>query len=95
MKFWLILGFAGQFIFSLRFLVQWISSEKRKESHIPEIFWYLSLFGGIILLTYAIYKKDPVFILGQSVGVFVYFRNLMLIYNKKNGKRATVDPADL
>lgn len=94
MDFWLILGFAGQLTFSLRFLIQWISSEKRKKSHIPEVFWYLSLGGGIILLLYAIHKQDPVFILGQSTGVFVYLRNLMLIYSKKNGKAAPVSAAD-
>ena len=90
MNFWLILGFTGQFFFSLRFLVQWISSEKRKESHIPEVFWYFSLLGGVILLIYAIYKKDPVFILGQGMGVLVYLRNLMLIYSKKNGNKPFV-----
>lgn len=94
MDLWLILGFAGQLTFSLRFLIQWLSSEKRKESHIPEVFWYLSLGGGLILLIYAIHKQDPVFILGQSTGVFVYLRNLMLIYSKKNGKTPSVETAD-
>jgi lipid-A-disaccharide synthase-like uncharacterized protein len=81
---WLIIGFAGQIVFGLRFLIQWICSEVKKESHIPTIFWYFSILGGAILLTYAIYRKDPVFIVGQCCGVFVYTRNLILIYRKKN-----------
>lgn len=80
---WLVLGFAGQLLFSLRFIVQWIASEKRKESYIPTIFWYFSAAGGSILLIYAIYRKDPVFIVGQSTGLIVYLRNLRLIYKKK------------
>jgi len=82
---WLILGFTGQLLFGLRFLVQWICSEIKKESHIPIVFWYLSLGGGLILCIYSIYIKDPVFIVGQSAGIIVYIRNLRLIYNKKNG----------
>jgi lipid-A-disaccharide synthase-like uncharacterized protein len=74
---------AGQAIFAMRFLIQWIASEKKKESHIPLLFWYLSLLGSIILLLYAIHRKDPVFILGQSTGFIVYIRNLMLIYKKR------------
>jgi len=81
-KIWLGIGFFGQFMFFMRFLVQWIVSEKKKESVIPLSFWYFSLLGGLILLSYAIYRKDPVFILGQAGGAFIYFRNLMLIYRK-------------
>jgi len=81
---WLILGFTGQLLFGLRFLVQWLCSERKKESYIPIIFWYFSIGGGIILLTYAIYRKDPVFIVGQSMGLIVYVRNLVLIYRKKD-----------
>ena len=84
-KVWLIIGFAGQIIFGLRFLVQWVCSEVKKESHIPIVFWYLSISGGMILLTYAIFRKDPVFILGQSTGMIVYLRNLRLIYKKNKG----------
>lgn len=80
---WLIVGFAGQLLFGARFLVQWIVSEKKGESHIPLIFWYFSLSGGAVLLTYAIHIKDPVFILGQSMGLIIYSRNLILIYRKK------------
>jgi len=80
---WLIIGMAGQIIFGLRFLVQWICSEVKKESHIPIVFWYFSISGGMILLTYAIHRKDPVFIVGQSMGLIVYLRNLRLIYKKE------------
>ena len=80
---WLIVGFAGQFFFGLRFFVQWICSEIKKESHIPIVFWYLSLLGGAVLLIYSIHRKDPVFIVGQCMGLFVYTRNLILINNKK------------
>jgi lipid-A-disaccharide synthase-like uncharacterized protein len=73
---WLIAGFIGQGVFAARFLVQWLYSEFKKRSSIPEIFWYLSVAGGAILLTYAIHKRDPVFILGQSGGLLVYLRNL-------------------
>lgn len=76
---WIAIGLVGQGLFSARFLVQWIASEQRRESHIPVAFWYLSIAGGITLLTYAIYRADPVFILGQSTGVFIYARNLYLI----------------
>tara|TARA_B100000989_G_C19278202_1_gene359107 strand:+ start:87 stop:371 length:285 start_codon:yes stop_codon:yes gene_type:complete len=79
----LIIGFLGQGLFASRFIVQWIYSEKRGESHIPLVFWYLSIFGGIGLLIYAIFRKDPVIIVGQSFGIFIYLRNLILIYNKK------------
>jgi len=79
---WLIVGFAGQFLFFLRFFFQWLVSEKKKKSVIPVSFWYFSIFGGVILLIYAIYRKDPVFILGQSLGVFIYARNLYFIHRK-------------
>ena len=82
---WIILGFIGQAVFFMRFLVQWIASEKKGESFIPVYFWYLSLTGGIILFIYAIHIGDPVFTLGQSCGLLVYIRNLMLIFkNNKN-----------
>ena len=83
--FFLIIGFAGQGLFASRFVVQWIHSERKGESHIPIIFWYLSIFGGIGLLTYAISRKDPVIITGQLFGIFIYVRNLLLIYKNKNG----------
>jgi lipid-A-disaccharide synthase-like uncharacterized protein len=80
---WVVVGFLGQFFFFSRFVVQWIAAERRGESVIPIAFWYLSISGGLILLVYSIHLKDPVFITGQSVGVFVYVRNLMLIHRKK------------
>lgn len=76
---WLTIGLVGQAIFAARFLMQWLISEKQKRSVIPLSFWYLSIVGGIILLVYALYKGDPVFIIGQAAGVFVYIRNLYLI----------------
>ena len=84
---WVILGLIGQTAFFMRFLIQWIVSEKRGESFIPIYFWYLSISGGLILLAYAIHIGDPVFTLGQSCGIIVYIRNLMLIY-KSNRKGA-------
>jgi len=80
----LTVGFIGQALFASRFIVQWIYSEKIGESKIPLIFWYLSIFGGIMLLIYAISRKDPVIITGQAFGIIVYLRNLVLIYRKKN-----------
>ena len=81
----LIIGFVGQGLFASRFIIQWIYSEKIGKSTIPITFWYLSIFGGLGLLTYAIFRKDPVIIIGQSFGIFIYIRNLILIY-KKNEK---------
>ncbi len=77
--FWLGLGFLGQTMFSLRFLVQWWASERRKRSVVPPAFWYFSLAGGSVLLAYAIYRTDPVFIVGQLAGLAIYARNLHLI----------------
>jgi len=76
---WLIIGFLGQACFFSRFLVQWLASEKQKKSIIPTAFWYFSISGGVILLSYALYRKDPVFIMGQSTGLFIYLRNLYFI----------------
>jgi lipid-A-disaccharide synthase-like uncharacterized protein len=77
--FWLGVGLVGQALFSARFLVQWLSSERVKRSVIPLAFWYFSVAGGVTLLAYAIYRRDPVFIIGQGAGLFVYLRNLWLI----------------
>ena len=76
----LIIGFGGQALFASRFIVQWLYSEKIGKSSIPISFWYLSIFGGLGLLCYAIYRQDPVIILGQTFGIFIYLRNLILIY---------------
>tara|TARA_B100000674_G_C37682638_1_gene842251 strand:- start:342 stop:620 length:279 start_codon:yes stop_codon:yes gene_type:complete len=78
----LIIGFLGQGVFASRFIVQWIYSEKKGESSIPIVFWYLSILGGLGLLTYAIFRQDPVIIVGQSFGILIYVRNLFLIYKK-------------
>lgn len=76
---WMALGLLGQVAFSGRFLVQWLASERARRSIVPPGFWYLSIVGSVLLLVYSIYKKDPVFILGQSLGLAVYFRNLLLL----------------
>ena len=76
---WIIIGFAGQALFSARFIVQWLASERVKRSIIPTAFWYFSLAGGLTLFAYAILKQDPVFIVGQGLGLIVYLRNLYLI----------------
>jgi len=76
---WMAIGFVGQSFFSARFIVQWLASERVKRSIIPVAFWYFSLGGGLTLLAYAIHRKDPVFIAGQSAGIFVYLRNLYLL----------------
>lgn len=80
---WIVIGFGGQFLFFMRFLVQWVASERRKESVIPVTFWYFSLGGSAILLSYAIHRMDPVFIAGQSMGSLIYIRNLVLIRRQR------------
>ena len=80
---WLGIGFAAQLMFSMRFILQWIASERAKRSVMPEVFWYFSLAGGILLLAYAIYRVDPVFMLGQGMGLLIYVRNIQLIWNQK------------
>ena len=82
---WMGVGFAGQLIFTARFVVQWAASEKKKESVVPVAFWWISLFGGLTLFTYALHKSDPPFILGQGMGLFVYIRNLMLVSKARRG----------
>lgn len=84
---WLVIGFLGQACFFSRFLVQWLASERAGRSVVPRAFWYLSIAGGTIVLTYAIWRRDPVFILGQSVGLFVYLRNLILL-RREGARRA-------
>lgn len=79
----LAVGFLGQGLFASRFLIQWICSEHKKKSVIPVAFWYFSIFGSLLCLIYAIYKRDPVFILGQSTGFIIYIRNLILIFRVK------------
>ncbi len=82
----LVIGFLGQGVFASRFIVQWIYSERKGESLVPVVFWYLSILGGLGLLTYAIFRKDPVIIVGQIFGILIYSRNLYLIHFNKNKK---------
>lgn len=85
---WLMVGFAAQLMFSMRFILQWIASERAKKSIVPEVFWYFSLAGGVLLFAYAIYRLDPVFMMGQGMGLFIYARNIQLIWQQKD---STVD----
>jgi len=82
-KTWLVVGLIGQGLFSARFFVQWLQSEKLKKSVIPSAFWYFSMAGGITLLAYAIHRRDPVFIIGQGTGLFIYFRNLQFVWRDR------------
>jgi lipid-A-disaccharide synthase-like uncharacterized protein len=82
-KAWLAVGFLAQLMFSMRFIVQWIASEKARRSIVPETFWYFSLLGGAMLLAYAIYRVDPVFILGQAMGLAIYARNIYFIWTHR------------
>lgn len=77
--FWLTVGFLGQALFTARFLVQWLASEKERDAVVPVAFWWLSLLGGASLLAYAIARRDPVIVFGQAIGLLVYARNLVLI----------------
>jgi lipid-A-disaccharide synthase-like uncharacterized protein len=86
---WVLLGFAAQALFTARFLVQWIASERAGRSVIPVAFWFFSIGGGLLLLVYALYRKDPVFIAGQAFGVFVYLRNLYFVRREQQAGSAT------
>lgn len=90
---WVALGLAAQLSFSARFIVQWIASERVGQSYVPVVFWYLSLVGGSLLLAYAIYRQDIVFILGQSMGLVVYVRNLILIHRSNAADQASSEQA--
>lgn len=82
-RLWILIGFAGQFLFMMRFLWQWVQSERQRRSFIPVAFWYFSLGGGVVLLAYAIHRLDPVFITGQALGLVIYTRNLVLIRGER------------
>jgi lipid-A-disaccharide synthase-like uncharacterized protein len=84
---WVILGFVAQAFFTMRFVVQWIASERARKSVMPVAFWFFSIGGGALLLVYALYRKDPVFIAGQALGLLVYIRNLYFII--VNGRQAS------
>ncbi len=87
---WVTTGFAGQLMFTMRFLIQWLRSEREGRSVTPVAFWYFSLAGGVTLLIYAIHRRDPVFIAGQFMGLFIYARNLHLI--ARSGTRTSRTP---
>jgi len=76
---WLLVGFLGQGLFMMRFVIQWLHSERARKSVVPLAFWYFSVLGGVTLLVYSVYRKDPVFISGQVLGIAIYLRNLYLI----------------
>ncbi len=85
---WTIIGLLGQGLFMMRFVIQWIASERVKQSIVPEVFWYFSLGGGLILFAYAVHKEDIVFILGQGLGVFIYLRNIYFIRKRRHPANA-------
>lgn len=93
-SFWMALGFLGQLVFGARFVVQWIVSERAGRSVVPTVFWHLSLGGTALLLAYAIYRRDPVFIAGQSAGAFVYLRNLSLIERQRQTENDLAVPSE-
>jgi len=88
---WIVLGFVAQAMFTMRFVVQWLASEREKRSVVPIAFWFFSLGGGTLLLVYAIQRQDPVFIAGQAMGLFIYVRNLWLIFNERRSLSQRAD----
>lgn len=86
---WVVIGFIAQALFSARFLVQWIASERAGRSIIPTAFWLFSIGGGVLLFAYSLYRKDPVFIAGQGLGLFVYMRNLYFVLRDRRHGQAT------
>jgi len=83
LNWWILIGYAGQALFSMRFLVQWVASERAGRSVIPLAFWFFSIGGGVLLLVYALYIRDPVFIIGQAMGLTVYARNLHFVFRER------------
>ncbi len=86
--FWLALGLLGQTAFGLRFVVQWIASERARESYVPKTFWYLSILGSLVLLVYAIHRRDPVFTIAYLPNTVVYVRNLVLVHRRERQREA-------
>lgn len=80
---WILFGFIAQVMFMMRFLVQWLASERARRSVMPVAFWFFSVAGGALLFVYAIHREDPVFIAGQGAGLFIYLRNIWLIYRER------------
>lgn len=87
----IVVGFGGQFLFAMRFIIQWIRSEGAKKSVIPVVFWYFSIGGGSVLLLYAIWRQDPVIICGQGLGLFIYARNLFFVFREAKQSPDTDD----
>ena len=91
---WVVLGFVAQGLFTMRFAVQWIASERVGRSVVPMSFWWFSISGGVLLLVYALYRRDPVFIAGQAFGVFIYLRNVFFVLReRKAGRPVETRPA--
>ena len=88
--FWATLAFIGQVVFGGRFILQWIISEYKKKSHVPTAFWFMSLAGSLILLSYSVHIKNPVFMLGFSLNTLIYLRNLHLIYRHAGKSTVTI-----
>src|SRR5271167_2210023 len=86
LSWWVLLGYAGQALFTMRFVVQWIASERARKSVIPVAFWFFSIGGGLLLFVYSLIVRDPVFILGQGLGLFVYLRNVYFVYRERGAK---------
>jgi len=84
-----LVGYVGQILFGMRFIVQWVASERVGRSVIPIAFWFFSIGGGVLLLGYALYKRDPVFIIGQGLGLYVYLRNLYFVFRERKTRPAT------
>lgn len=89
---WVSIGFAGQALFAMRFIIQWIVSEQKRDSVIPIAFWYFSIAGGAVLLSYALWRQDPVIILGQSTGLFIYLRNLYFVHKNRRAELGVPNP---
>jgi lipid-A-disaccharide synthase-like uncharacterized protein len=89
LNWWILLGYVGQSLFAMRFIVQWVASEKVGRSVIPVAFWFFSIGGGLLLFVYALYVRDPVFIIGQGLGLFVYLRNVYFVFREKNLVKVT------
>ncbi len=89
---WVLFGLVAQVIFAMRFVVQWIASERAGRSVMPVAFWFISLGGGLLTLVYGLVRREPIIIIGQVLAVFIYVRNLMLIWKERRGRAAGVDP---
>src|SRR3954470_13487147 len=85
---WVLLGVIAQISFTMRFVVQWLASEKAGRSVVPMAFWWFSISGGLLLFVYALYRRDPVFIVGQGLGVFIYIRNMQLVFKERRNAQA-------